>query len=136
MSSTSAKNILLSQPKIGQGDTSGNQTLTHTVTRDEKSTSVKIEIPGVDPSTVQVNCEGTLLRVHCEKGELVYPLDPLINFADVKANILWGMLTLTIPVPAPPEPHSVKVSIYDSLPAKKTTTAKNTPKTEEFTLAE
>lgn len=114
MSTVSAKNLILSQPKINQSDVPGTPTLTHTITGDESSVQIKIEIPGIDPATVDVSCEGTLLQVSCERGEFVHPLDPTIDTSEIKADIMWGMLTLTIPLPTPPVSRNIKVSIHDT----------------------
>lgn len=89
--------------------------LTHTSTLTETATVIKVEIPGVDPSTVDVQFEGNTLFIKCERGELNLPVNPTIDTSKIKADILWGMLTLTVPLPAPPEAHSIKVSVHDAV---------------------
>lgn len=110
MSSTSTKNILLSQPRIGQNEVSV-VALAHTIKSESGETTVEIEVPGVDPSTIDVNCEGTTLTVACAKGQLTIPVDPTVDTSKISADILWGMLTLTIPAPAVPAPQSIKVNV-------------------------
>ena len=111
---TSSKSLVLSQPKSGQGEVGPTVvTLPSTTVTREDATEVKVEIPGVDPSTVQVEFEGHTLRIRCEKGELTLPLNPNTDTSKITADILWGMLTLTIPLPAPPAIGSIKVSIHD-----------------------
>lgn len=123
MSSTSTKNILLSQPRIGQNEIAV-VALAHTLKSEEGETTVEIEVPGVDPATINVNCEGTTLTVTCAKGQLVIPIDPTVDTSKISADILWGMLTLTIPAPAAPAPQSIKVNVVgQSHPAKKPATA-------------
>ena len=115
MSTVSAKNLILSQPKTSQTEPAPTSVLTHTLSTDDSTITIKIEIPGVDPSTVDVECEGTLLQVSCERGEFVHPLDPTIDTSEIKADIQWGLLTLTIPMPAPPVSRSIKVSVHDAV---------------------
>lgn len=118
MSSTSTKNILLSQPRIGQNEVSV-AALTHTIKNDGGEITVEIEVPGVDPSTIDVNCEGTSLTVSCAKGRLAIPVDPTVDTSKISADILWGMLTLTIPAPAAPAPQSIKVNVVGQTHAAK-----------------
>jgi HSP20 family molecular chaperone IbpA len=121
MSQVASKNLLLSQPKAGQIDFIPVTTLPHTTVTGESSTEIRVEIPGVDPSTVGVEFEGLTLLVACEKGTLTLPLAPGTDVSKVSADILWGLLTITVPLPAPPAAGSIKVSIHDAVkkaPAK------------------
>lgn len=129
MSTVATKNLLLSQPKAGQVEFIPVTTLPHTTLTGDTSTEIKIEIPGVDPSTVSVEFEGHTLVVGCEKGTLTLPLNPGTDIAKISADILWGMLTITVPLPAPPAVGSIKVSIHDAV--KKTSTKANSKFTEE-----
>ena len=78
-----------------------------------------MEVPGIDPSTVGVGFEHSLLRVTCDRGELTLPIDPTVDVSKIKADILWGLLTLSIPLPEVPEARTIKVSVHDAVPAKK-----------------
>jgi HSP20 family molecular chaperone IbpA len=117
MANTSYKNIMLSQSKVGQGDPIQVLTLPHTTVQSETSTEVKVEIPGVDPSTVNVDLENNQVQVHCSRGELILPIDPTVDVSKIKADILWGLLIISIPAPAVPETRSIKVSVHESAPA-------------------
>jgi len=117
MSNTATKNLVLSQPKSGQGEVIQVLTLPHTTIKTETSTEVKVEVPGVDPSTIGVGFEHSLLRVTCDRGELTLPIDPTVDISKIKADILWGLLTLSIPIPEAPEARTIKVSVHDSAPA-------------------
>ena len=117
MANTSSKNILLSQSKIGQNDQVQVLNLPHTTIEGEKAIVVKIEVPGIDPSTIHVGFEDNHLQVSCDKGELSIPVDPTVDTSKIKADILWGLLTLSIPLPEAPEARTIKVSIHDSAPA-------------------
>ena len=121
MSTVTSKNLILSQPKTGQIEPNFSPTLSHTVSTEESATIVKVEIPGVDPSTVDVSFEDNHVRVKCERGVLALPVDPTVDTSKIKGDILWGMLTLTIPLPAPPVAHSIKLSIHDAVKASKFT---------------
>ena len=119
MSNTTTRNLVLSQPKSSQGDTVQVTTLPHTTVQTDISTEVKVEVPGVDPSTISVGFEHSLLQVHCDRGELTLPINPTVDISKIKADILWGLLTLSIPLPEVPEARTIKVSVHDAVPAKK-----------------
>ena len=119
MSNTSSRNLGLSQRKAGQGEVVPITTLPHASTRTDKSTEVKVEVPGVDPSTVEVGFENNALRVYCERGELSLPISPAIDISKIKADIKWGVLTLLIPLPEAPEARAIKVIIHDTVEASK-----------------
>jgi len=124
MSLVASKNLILSQPKSGLIESGPiTPTLPYTSSSSEDATTVKVEIPGVDPSTVQVDFVGNTLHVSCERGELTLPLNANTDTSKITAEILWGLLTLTIPTPAPPATGSIKISIKDAVkkaPAKST----------------
>ena len=126
MSNATTRNLVLSQPKAGQSETIQVLTLTHVTVQTETSTEVKVEVPGVDPSKIGVGFEHSLLHVTCDRGELTLPIDPTVDVSKIKADILWGMLTLSIPLPEVPEARTIKVSVHDSAPAKKPAAKVNT----------
>jgi HSP20 family molecular chaperone IbpA len=117
MSNTTTRNLVLSQPKAGQGENIQVLTLTHVTIQTETSTEVKVEVPGIDPSTIGVGFEHNLLHVTCDRGELTLPIDPTVDVSKIKADILWGLLTLSIPLPEIPEARTIKVSVHDAAPA-------------------
>jgi HSP20 family molecular chaperone IbpA len=131
MSATATKNILLSQPKIGSIPESQLQTLVHTTTQNELETVVTVEIPGVDPSTVEVTCENNIVTVRCARGEVLIPVNPISDTSKIEADILWGVLTLRVPLPPAPVAHSIKVNMLDTMKKSHTKTA-----TEHFTEKE
>jgi HSP20 family molecular chaperone IbpA len=114
MSSTTVKNLILSQPRIGQTEGTTTPVLKQTTTTVGDKTVVEIEIPGVDPTSVDVNCDNSTLFVSCSKGEVIIPLHPTCDTSAINAEIMWGMLTLTIPMPVTPPAHSIKVSVHDA----------------------
>jgi HSP20 family molecular chaperone IbpA len=128
MSATITKSLILSQPKSGQNSEVAPPTLPHTTVQEDNFTVTSIEIPGVDPSTVGVNCKDNSLHVTCEKGSVTLPLVPTSDVTKIEASILWGMLTVRIPVAEPPPERTIKVSLLDVV-------KKAPPKTkhEEFT---
>jgi HSP20 family molecular chaperone IbpA len=110
--------MLLSQPKIGQSEATPTVTLTHTIVGTEKEIKIKAEVPGVDPSTIEVSFEEHTVYISCEKGKLSVPLTPAVDITKAKADIVWGMLTLVIPLPEPPASGKIKVSIHDTVLVK------------------
>jgi len=122
MSNTNTRNLILSQPKSGQTETIQTVTLSHTTFQTSTTTEVKVEVPGVDPSTIDVGFENGFLFVHSDKGELIWPINPAIDASKIKADIKWGVLTLSIPLPEAPEARAIKVRIHDVIETPKAKT--------------
>ena len=119
MSNTNTRNLILSQPKSGQNEVVQTVTLSHTTVPTGSSTEVAVEVPGIDPSTVDVGFENGFLLVRCSKGELMLPINPTIDVSKIKADIKWGVLALSIPLPETPEARTIKVRIHDIVEAPK-----------------
>jgi HSP20 family molecular chaperone IbpA len=126
MSNVATKNLILSQPKSGTTEEHSSPVLKNEISQNESSTIIKVEVPGIDPSTVDVECENNILRVNCEKGEFVYSVEPTVDTSKIKADIQWGLLTVTIPAPPAPVSRSIKVSIHDAVKAAASTKTKFT----------
>ena len=122
MSNTNTRNLILSQPKSGQTETIQTVTLPHTTFQTSTTTEVKVEVPGVDPSTIDVGFENGFLLVHSDKGELIWPINPAIDASKIKADIKWGVLTLSVPLPEVPEARAIKVRIHDVIETPKAKT--------------
>jgi HSP20 family molecular chaperone IbpA len=119
MSATITKSLILSQPKIGQNSDVALPNLPHTTSQERSHTVIKVEIPGIDPSTVEVNCDNNTLHVSCDKGAVILPLPSTSDVTKIEAAILWGMLTIRVPVTEPPAARTIKVSVLDTVPTKK-----------------
>jgi HSP20 family molecular chaperone IbpA len=130
MSNTTVKNLCLSQPRVSQPAEDSVSYLVHTSTQIDSEIVVTVEVPGVDPSTVNIQCENNTLHVTCPKGEVIVPVSIASDTSKIEANILWGLLTIRIPLPEAPVAHAVKVNILDAL--KKSHSKKAT---EELTTA-
>jgi hypothetical protein len=50
---------------------------------------------------------------------VIVPLAPASDVTKIEADILWGMLTIRLPVAEPPAARTIKVSVLDTVPAKK-----------------
>jgi HSP20 family molecular chaperone IbpA len=122
MSNTLTKSLILNHPKSGQTTEEPVVFLTQTVSLNEDESSVvTVEIPGVDPSTVEVSCESNIVKIVCPKGETTLNVVPGTDISEIKAEILWGLLTLTIPPAAAPSVQTIKVNLLDAVkktPAK------------------
>ena len=114
MSSTLTKNIVLSQQRIGQNAEPAVTSLPCNVLQGEDDLVLKVEIPGIDPSTVNVSSEGNIIRIECERGVHTHLVDPTTDISKVRAEIQWGMLTLTIPNPPTPVNKEIKISLLDA----------------------
>lgn len=120
MSTVSTKNLILSQPKSGTApEVVSIPVLANEISHDDSCTTIKVEIPGIDPSTVEVECENNVLQVHCEKGKFTHTVSPTVDTSKIKADIQWGLLTLVIPAPPAPVAHSIKVSVHDAIKSAK-----------------
>lgn len=116
MSNTLTKSLILSHPKSGQIVENTATVLTQTTSHNvDESTVVTVEIPGVDPSTVEVSCESNILKITCPKGEATLSVAPGTEISEIKAEILWGLLTLTIPPAAVPSVQTIKVNLLDAV---------------------
>ncbi len=109
---------MLSQQKISQIDSVQVPLLPHTERQTATTTEIKVEVPGIDPSTIGVSFEDNALHVCCERGEFSLPVDPAVDTSKIKADIIWGMLTLVIPLPEPPVSRSIKVNIHETTAPK------------------
>ena len=116
MSNTLTKSLILNHPKSGQTVESSTVLLTQTSTHNEDgSVVVSVEIPGVDPSTVEVSCESNILKITCPKGEATLSVAPGTEVSEIKAEILWGLLTLVVPPAAAPSVQTIKVNLLDTV---------------------
>ena len=131
MSNVLTKNLVLSQPKAGQSGEIPVTILPHTTHTEETHTVISVEVPGVDPSTISVDCIGGILKISCRKGEASINLGPTVDTSKIEAETLWGILTLRVPLPTPPVARSISVKALD---APKRTAHKH--REEEFTAEE
>lgn len=116
MSNTLTKNLILNHPKSGQTAESSTVLLTQNSSHNEDgSVVVSVEIPGVDPSAVEVSCESNILKITCPKGEATLSVAPGTEVSEIKAEILWGLLTLVVPPAAAPSVQTIKVNLLDTV---------------------
>jgi len=116
MSNTLTKSLILNHPKSGQTAESTVAVLAQTTSHNEDgSVVVSVEIPGVDPSTVEVSCESNILKITCPKGEATLSVAPGTEVSEIKAEILWGLLTLVVPPAAAPSVQTIKVNLLDTV---------------------
>jgi HSP20 family molecular chaperone IbpA len=111
-----ARNLTSAQPHLGtDADVKSAIPLKNEIIHNESGTTIKVEIPGVDPSTVEVDCKSNILTVSCELGEFIYSVDPTIDTLKIKADAQWGLLTVTVPSAPVPASRSIKVNIHDAV---------------------
>lgn len=128
MSNTTVKNLCLSQPKVGQMPEVQTLTLPHDTEHTDSEILVTIEVPGVDPASIEVQCEQNTLHVSCPRGAVTIPVDPTSDTSEITADVQWGLLTLRIPLPKPAPSHAIKLNVLD---ASKKVASKNSSR--EFT---
>ncbi len=137
MSSTTVKDLRLSQPKMGMnsGSEPAIPPLAHNISHGDEGIVIVFEIPGIDPETVDVQCENNHLAVSCSKGASIVPIDPTTDVSKIIADIKWGLLTVTVPAPVTPPARAIKVNLHDIVKKTETKTPHKTA-TKEFTAAE
>lgn len=67
------------------------------VNNDSDHATIKIELPGVDPSEVKVRVEGSVLRVESPKGNSNVPIGEEFDPNQTTASLKYGLLTVNIP---------------------------------------
>jgi HSP20 family protein len=101
--------------------------------RDQSSFVVQIEIPGVDPGSIDLTVEKNVLTVHAERkpshggevervvGERTYGtfsrqlfLGDSLDANQLTANYEAGVLTLTIPVAEQAKPRKIQIGSQDA----------------------
>jgi HSP20 family molecular chaperone IbpA len=114
MTSTSSQNNLLTRSRsVNQSPVEQSaDTLNYTKEITGEKALYCIEVPGVDPSTLNVSFEETYLKVDCSKGSILLTVGPTFDMSKISADVKWGMLTLTLPRRAT---HSVKINVLDQM---------------------
>jgi len=134
MSSTTIKDLRLSQPKVGMNSTGEAATpvLQHQSSHEDGNIILTFEIPGIDPETVDVQCENNHLLVTCSKGVSTVPVDPTTDVSKITADIKWGVLAVTIPAPVAPPARAIKINLHDVVKKPEAKTS-HKPSSKEFT---
>jgi len=57
----------------------------------------EVEVPGVDPKDVKVNCEGRAIHVTTPRGNAYFTVGARIDMDNIEASIRHGLLTLRVP---------------------------------------
>lgn len=130
MSNTTVKSLCLSQPKIGQSNETPAPVLVHDISSSESGTQVTVEVPGVDPSTIEIQCENSILSISCPRGTATLSVDAATDVSKISADVHWGLMTLHIPAPQPTPAQTIKLNVLD---APKKTAKAATKQSEEFT---
>ncbi len=116
MSNTLTKSLILNHPRSGQTVESTVAFLTHTTALNEDgSIIITVEIPGVDPSAVEISCESNIIKIICPRGDATLSVATGTEISEIKAEILWGLLTLTIPPAAAPSVQTIKINLLDTV---------------------
>jgi HSP20 family molecular chaperone IbpA len=110
MSNTTTKSLLLSRQGIGQAVEGTSNALTYRTSTEDKSLLIEVEVPGVDPATIDVNFDSSILVVEAPTGTMSLAIDAALDIDDIKADIKWGLLTLRIPRRSA---RSVKINIFE-----------------------
>jgi HSP20 family molecular chaperone IbpA len=58
---------------------------------------LSVEVPGVDPESIQMDAYSDAIRIECERGVLEYPVEASLDLSKVDVSIRWGLLEISIP---------------------------------------
>jgi len=98
MANTTKKDAVL----VSRGMREGNFTTTtgqldHRITELDDALLLSVEVPGVDPETIELEETGDTIVINCDRGVLVYPIEASLDQSKLDASVKWGMLDIHIP---------------------------------------
>ena len=71
--------------------------LSYEIKPGEDAVMAEVEVPGVDPKDVKVNCEGRAIHVTTPRGNAYFTIGARVNQDGVTASVRHGLLTLRVP---------------------------------------
>lgn len=71
--------------------------LPRTVNTDGSSATVKVEVPGIDPSEIRVRVKGNTVCIESPKGITNVPIGEGFDINQTSATLKYGLLTVNIP---------------------------------------
>ena len=96
MANTSTKDMLLTKRGINQSNIIAGQ-LNFSIETIEEGVLLNVEVPGVDPETIDMEAYSDSIRIQCERGELEYPVEASLDLSKIDVLVRWGMLEVVIP---------------------------------------
>jgi HSP20 family molecular chaperone IbpA len=96
MASTSTKDNLLSKRGINQNNLIPGQ-LNFTIEAIDEGVLLHVEVPGVDPESIEMEAYSDSIRIQCDRGELEYPVEASLDLSKIDVSVRWGMLEVVIP---------------------------------------
>lgn len=97
MSNTTRKSPILTQRGIPEGSGRVPGQLTFSVNQEDELVTLYVEVPGVDPETIDMEAFSDAIRVSCDRGEMNYPVEASLDLSKVDVSVRWGMLEIVIP---------------------------------------
>lgn len=98
MANTLKKDIILTQRGIPEGGNVSAGKLSYQIdTLEDQAIVLYIEVPGVDPSLIDMQDMKDSLKITCTKGDLEYPIESSLDQSNLEASCKWGMLEVYIP---------------------------------------
>jgi HSP20 family molecular chaperone IbpA len=96
MANTSTKDNLLWRRGINQNNLISGQ-LSFTIEAIDEGVLLLVEVPGVDPESIEMEAYSGSIRIQCERGELEYPVEASLDLSKIDVSVRWGMLEVVIP---------------------------------------
>jgi HSP20 family molecular chaperone IbpA len=97
MANTTKKDLILSQRGIPQGSGQVPGKLNFSIVEDDDQAILGIEVPGVDPETIEMEAYSDSIRVSCELGDMDYPVNASLDLSKIDVSVRWGLLQVVIP---------------------------------------
>ena len=85
--------------------------LSYEIKPGEDAVFAEVEVPGVDPKDVKVNCEGRAIHVTTPRGNAYFTVGARIDMDNIEASIRHGLLTLRVPKR---EAKRVEIKVVDN----------------------
>ena len=73
------------------------QGLSYQIKSEDDAVVAEVEVPGVDPSEVQVRVEGRAVHVETPRGNTYFTIGSRVDVDHVTASIRHGLLSLRVP---------------------------------------
>lgn len=98
MANTTKKDHVLSKRGIIEGNVlNPTGKLNYQVTELDDGILLSVEVPGVDPETIDMEETGDALVISCDRGELIYPIEASLDQSQLEAAVKWGLLEIFLP---------------------------------------
>ena len=97
MANTTKKDITLVQRGVPEGNGKIPGQLSYEILTYVDEKVLNVEVPGVDPDTIEMEAHSDSITITCDRGELTYPVEAALDLSKVEVSVRWGMLEIRFP---------------------------------------